>query len=411
MPEKIDIYKEDSGKIFKEILETGDGELIAIGASVKVHYTGYLLDGTKFDSSEDRHAPFQCNVGVGEVIAGWDIGICSMRKGEHAILTIDSKYAYGAEGNPPAIKPNAVLKFNVKILDWAYEDLSPNKDGTIQKRHTSEKGSGYLSPAIGAYVQMHIIGKHNSEVFEDRDVIFRLNLETHDKIALGVKGAIQKFKMGEKSTLFLSPRHVCNIDFPIQGGIVEYDIQLKCFERLEKSWSMDEDDKIRVSEMFKEKGNQYFKGNEYNNAIKLYQKILKDILEKDGDPIKKNDEDCIKLILSTYLNLSLCFLRIEEYEQARDSAFKAISLSSNNDKAHYRYAQALLALSEYEEAKEHFEICLTIDPKNSEAKSQISKCMANMQKSADTEKKRYQNMFKKFSEFNVKKEDEEQDKS
>lgn len=133
---------------------------------------------------------------------------------------------------------------------------------------------------------MHIIGKHNSEVFEDRDVIFRLNLETHDKIALGVKGAIQKFKMGEKSTLLLSPRQACNIDFPIQEfASIKYDVQLKCFERLEKSWSMDEDDKIRVSEMFKDKGNQYFKQNEYNNAIKLYQKILKDTLEKGRSPI------------------------------------------------------------------------------------------------------------------------------
>ena len=87
--------------VIKKILTVGeDGPVIETGQEVLVNYTGRLEDGTVFDSSIDKEA-LKINIGVGQVIKGWDLGIMSMKLGEKAELTIKSDYGYGAMGSPP----------------------------------------------------------------------------------------------------------------------------------------------------------------------------------------------------------------------------------------------------------------------------------------------------------------------
>jgi peptidylprolyl isomerase len=83
------------------------------------HYTGTLLDGSKFDSSRDRGTEFKFTLGTGQVIRAWDLGFASMKLGEKAILTCKAEYAYGASGSPPKIPANATLKFDVELLGFA----------------------------------------------------------------------------------------------------------------------------------------------------------------------------------------------------------------------------------------------------------------------------------------------------
>lgn len=110
----VDISPKNDGGVLKEILKEGEGdELPASGNKVSVHYTGTLLDGTKFDSSKDRNEPFTFTLGQSQVIKAWDIGVATMKKGEVAMLTCDAKYAYGKMGSPPKIPPDATLKFEV----------------------------------------------------------------------------------------------------------------------------------------------------------------------------------------------------------------------------------------------------------------------------------------------------------
>jgi FKBP-type peptidyl-prolyl cis-trans isomerase len=87
------------------------------GDHVTVHYTGSLADGTVFDSSLDRGTPFDFTAGVGQVIAGWDLGVVGMKKGGKRKLTIPPHLAYGPRGVPPKIPPDATLLFQVEILD------------------------------------------------------------------------------------------------------------------------------------------------------------------------------------------------------------------------------------------------------------------------------------------------------
>lgn len=97
----------------------GTGEATPrIGDEVICHYAGRLLEGTSFDSSYRRGAPFTFRLGTGSVISGWDEAFLKMRKGEKRTLVVPHWLAYGEKGRPPTIPPKATLVFEVELIDW-----------------------------------------------------------------------------------------------------------------------------------------------------------------------------------------------------------------------------------------------------------------------------------------------------
>lgn len=98
-------------------LVVGQGREAHAGETVTVHYTGTLVDGTKFDSSKDRNTPFSFPLGAGRVIKGWDEGVEGMKIGGTRKLVIPPQLGYGARGGGSAIPPNATLIFIVELLD------------------------------------------------------------------------------------------------------------------------------------------------------------------------------------------------------------------------------------------------------------------------------------------------------
>ncbi len=106
----------DSGLKYDDLIE-GEGPDATAGQRVVVHYTGWLTDGRKFDSSLDRNDPFSFVLGAGRVIRGWEEGVQGMKVGGKRKLTIPPQLGYGATGAGGVIPPNATLVFEVELLE------------------------------------------------------------------------------------------------------------------------------------------------------------------------------------------------------------------------------------------------------------------------------------------------------
>ncbi len=114
-PTENKVHHLASGLVYEDIV-VGSGTMADPGLTATVHYTGWLTDGTKFDSSLDRGQPFKFQIGAGQVIRGWDEGVKGMRVGGKRRLTIPPDLGYGAQGAGGVIPPNATLVFEVQLL-------------------------------------------------------------------------------------------------------------------------------------------------------------------------------------------------------------------------------------------------------------------------------------------------------
>merc|ERR1711997_139472 len=282
MGQKVDISPNQDGGILKEVIRCGPdlADKPWKGDKVQVHYTGTLEDGSKFDSSVDRGDRFSFTLGRGEVIKGWDVGVASMARGELAIYTIRSEYAYGPSGSPPKIPGGATLIFEIELFEFEGEDISKAHDKGIIKR-TREPGEGFDHPNDGGLVTIDLVGtdSHTKRVFDQReDLTFVLGEGADHNIPRGLELALEKAKKLERAHITLSSSYAFGTTGCAQllipgsesgdniGRSLTYDIYLKSFERAKESWQLDGEQKVEQAKMFKEKGTLFFKDGKFDMA-------------------------------------------------------------------------------------------------------------------------------------------------
>ena len=180
----------------KKIITEGDKTTYPRkGDLVTVHYTGKLTDGKQFDSSVGGD-PFMFTIGKGEVIRAWDEGVMTMSKGEKAIITASPSYAYGAEGCPGAIPPNATLLFEVHLID------TEKQSG--YRKEIKKEGDKKTFPKKGDTVSVHYTGRFiDGEKFDssvDRKKVFKFEIGLGKVIKAWDEG-VMTMSMGEKALI------------------------------------------------------------------------------------------------------------------------------------------------------------------------------------------------------------------
>ncbi|CAL2047860.1 CBN-FKB-6 protein [Caenorhabditis brenneri] len=405
MSNKIDITPKKDGGVLKVIKKEGNGVVKpTTGTTVKVHYVGTLENGTKFDSSRDRGDQFTFNLGRGNVIKGWDLGVATMTKGEVAEFTIRSDYGYGDAGSPPKIPGKATLIFEVELFDWSAEDISPDRDGTILRTVIVE-GSKNSFPNDTSKVVAHCVGTYQGTEFYNREVTFHIGEGSEEGLPEGVERALRRFQHGEKSKIEIRGHKYTYGNNPPAGSNIpinaplEFTIFLKEFEKVPATWEMTAEEKLEAASQAKERGTMYLKKGNYKLAYNKYKRA-EEVLEyeKSTDPEKIKERDAI--LNGAYLNLSLVCSKQNENLECIKWCDKVLETKPDNVKALYRKANALLTMGEVRDAIKLFEKIVNVEPDNKAAAQQIITCKNTIREQNEKDKKRFKNLFSKISSYN-----------
>ncbi|NXU49064.1 FKBP4 isomerase, partial [Turnix velox] len=408
--EGVDITPKKDEGVLKVVKKEGSGtESPMIGDKVTVHYTGWLLDGTKFDSSLDRRDKFSFDLGKGEVIKAWDIAVATMKVGEICRITCKPEYAYGSAGSPPKIPPNATLIFEVSVTKTVH--LKNRTKGTFHcRKYTMQYlfETGMISSEFSSmfFLPVQFEGQHGGRVFDRRDLRFEIGEGESYDLPHGLEKAIQKMEKSEESVFYLKP----NYGFGSAGkekfqippdAELQYEVKLKSFEKAKESWEMNTDEKLEQSSIVKERGTQYFKDGKYKLAALQYKKIVS-WLEHESGLSDEEDTKAKSLRLAAHLNLAMCHLKLKEYSQALENCNKALELDSNNEKGLFRRGEAHLAVNDFELARGDFQKVIQIYPSNKAAKVQLVTCQQKIREQHEKEKKMYANMFQRLADKDLK---------
>ncbi|KAK9399229.1 peptidyl-prolyl cis-trans isomerase FKBP4 [Crotalus adamanteus] len=404
--EGLDITAKSDGGVLKVVKKEGTGtECPMIGDKVTVHYTGWLLDGTKFDSSRDRKDKFSFDFGKGEVIKAWDIVVGTMKIGEVCQIVCKPEYAYGSAGSPPKIPANATLFFEIELFEFRGKDLTDEEDGGIIRR-IRKKGEGYSKPNEGALVEIEIEGRYGDRVFDQRALRFEVGEAENYDLPPGLDKTLQKMEKLEEAVVYLKPNYgfgsLGKPKFQIPPDAdLQYEIKLKSFEKAKEPWEMNTQEKLEQGSIAKEKGTQYFKDGKYKQATLQYKKTVSWLEHETGlsDMEKTKSSD---LRLAAHLNLAMCHLKLKEYSQVLENCNKALELDCNNEKGLFRRGEARLAINDFELARADFQKVLQLYPSNKAAKVQLTICQQKIREQHEREKKMYANMFQRLADKETK---------
>lgn len=396
----LQLVPEDEGALTKRILQAGIPEsgTPPRGAEVEVHYTGTLLDGTKFDSSRDRGEKFSFKLGQGQVIKGWDVGVATMRKGERSEFTIRSDYAYG-EGGSGKIPPGATLKFDVELFDWeTREKVTP--DGGVVKEilGTSEEG-GSETPGDAATVRVTFSGR-----IADAEKPF-LEKTEHEvqlgdvELPYGLEKGLKSIRVGEKVEFHIrDPRkYGYGPKLSQEHGIPEdaeliFRAELLGVQNLPERWNLTPEESLGRGNLLKEQGNNAFRVEQFPRALDRYAAAL-DLFRFSNDLTGKDGEEADKIKLACHGNTATVHLRQKSFPEAKTACAEALKLDPGYLKCLVIRGQILAQEGQYSQALQDLETAHGIDSKHPTVNRLLKAVRQRIRAAEARQRKALQNMF------------------
>lgn len=404
--EEKDLSPYNDNGIRKVLKQDGYGdEYPNSGDTVTLRYRAYYGDEInaeyEFDSSYKDNKDFRYEVCRGKVVRGFELAVLTMRVGERAIIYLKPEYAFGRSGAPPKVPRDTSVIFDTTIINIQCQDLSQEKDGSVLKK-VMKKGKGYGQPNEGCLVEIHLKGTYDNTTFQDEDLSFPYGEGTSAQYHVPefVEELLDEWKTGEISRLFFRADKAFGVNGYPDLGVppnkdVTYTLTMKRFERVKDVWEMNSEEKLSQCDIFKEKGNMYYKSEQWGLALKFYNRIL-DYVEYDIC-MTGNDEDRRKNVVTLgFLNKAMALLKLERFNEARECCDKVIQSDNNCVKAWYRRGLTYFNTNDWKEAKSDFEKVVELDPSNKSAKNHISVCNRRIRESVGQERQMYQNMMSQF---------------
>ncbi|CAI4223554.1 unnamed protein product [Auanema sp. JU1783] len=398
----VDVTPKKDGGVLKLVKTPGKNNLKPMkGNQVHVHYVGTLENGDKFDSSRDRGTEFDFTLGQG-VIEGWSIGVATMTEGEVAEFKIRSDYGYGSSGSPPKIPGGATLIFEIELISWQGEDMSPENDGTIV-RNIIVEGEKLANPNDTSNVHVHAVGEHDGKVFYDRDLTFAIGEAALVDLPDGVDKALKRFCRGEKSVIDIKGgKYTYGRNPPSDFNLppnapLKFTLFLKDFEKVPATWEMTSAQKIEAAKETKERGTKFLGEGKLKLAMSKYARVEHLLeYEKSMDDESKKERDA--LLLAAYLNMALVASKSDDNVKCIKYCDKALEQSPVNVKAMFRKAGAYYVLNDFPVAKELYKKVLELDPNNSAAQQQIILCNQKVKEINDADRKKFKKVFATMSQ-------------
>lgn len=386
------------GGVIKQIVEKGTGpedQTPKTGNDVEVHYVGRLQNGEIFDQSRD---PFKFQLGIGQVIKGWDKAVATMTLGEKALVTIKPDYAYGVSGSGK-IPPNATLEFEITLLSFNDEkELVPDKG--IMKKIVKD-GVDYKTPAYETKCSVNLKLYNTS----DPSIVYE---ECSKDLVVGDEGMTQalekalcSMKKDEKSLFKATPAYgfgdvVTNIgamEIPPNTPIT-YEIELLNFEKEKEAWELDSfAEKRDFALKRKNDGNSFYGSNKYKMAIRKYDRAIDIVGYKSGLSETEKSELIKEIDIPCHGNLAQCYLKEKNYKKALEHANKVLDLDKNNAKALWRRGEALFGLNEVESAEADFKAAIELQPNDKAIQASLKKAQMESKKLKEKEKQMWKKVF------------------
>lgn len=402
------------------VKKTEEEQKPRLGDRVKVKLTGQT-DGQVFLPEN----VLEFNLFTGENLRALDIVITSMLKNEICEASISPHYVTDDLFNEhrDRIPRDRQLLYTVELIDWDNEFLSRRNDGGVMRRVLA-KGAGYETPAVNSMVTVNLTGHFQTRdpatgdlcltKFDQRNgVCFRLSEGTETAVVRGLEFAIYKMKPNELNRVYVQRRYALHLDFGLEqlngqlravGALAQvpeqferliYEVQLISFQLRKQIWQMEMDERFQLCDQERARGAEFFRQGKLSLSLKCYSEILQAIGPPDGNlQVPEHRQPARKeLLITAYNNMALCYLKLRMPKEALKYVDWTLAIDADNLKAIYRKGLANYDRNDFQQAIEHFNRCLELDPNNRAARNQIALAQQQIERYQNKEKQIFSRLF------------------